>query len=178
MADLTACLFLHGFITPAAPHHSLFFIISHTRKGMELLNLDSVKLIQTENLRLRWSQVPPHFTFAFHHPLMFSVLNVYPSVHVCPSAYACGYDERESVCVCECLYVCISVRLSHFVRSCSCVSRVDVPKWGHFLSVWCLRNNPTAQKLLQPSASTYLSLYLYCSGYAFLFDSCPLHAVW
>lgn len=63
------------------------------------------------------------------------------------------------------------VRLSHHVQSCSCVYRVDVLKWGHFLSVWCLRNNPTAQKLLQPSASTYLSLYLYCGGYAFLFDS-------
>ena len=117
----------------------------------------------------------PHFTFAFHHPLMFSVLNVYPSVHVCTSACMCAINaESESLCA----SVCISVRLTHHVQSCSCVSRVDVPKWGHFLSVWCLRNNPTAQKLLQPSASTYLSLYLYCSGYAFLFDSCPLHAVW
>ena len=35
----------------------------------------------------------PHFTFAFHHPLMFPVLNVYPSVHVCASAYV--YIERE-----------------------------------------------------------------------------------
>lgn len=62
--------------------------------------------------------------------------------------------------------VCVSVHHSHHVQPCSCVSRVDVPKWGHFLSVWCLRNNPTAQKLLQPSASTYSSLYSYWSGSA------------
>lgn len=91
----------------------------------------------------------------------------------------CDFAEKGE-CVCECAS---SVCLCHFVQPCSCVSRVDVLKWGHFLSVWCLRNNPTAQKLLQPSASTYLSLYLYCSGYAFLFDYCHfmlfgyLHAI-
>lgn len=104
---------------------------------------------------------------------MFSVLYVYPSVHVCTSGL-CVITSRGRICV----WMCIFVRLSHYVQSCLCVSRVDVLKWGHFLSVWCLGNNPTAQKLLQPSASTYLSLYLYCSGYAFLFWILSLHAVW
>lgn len=67
----------------------------------------------------------PHFTFAFHHPLMFPVLNVYPSVHVCASAYV--YIEREVffTCGCMCAFFCV---LSHFVQSLSCVSRVDVLK--------------------------------------------------
>lgn len=150
-------------------------------KSMELLNLDSIKFIQTE---ISYSEAmmftsDPHFTFAFHHPLMFSMLNVpvYPSVHVCASGCQCAITLRGRICVWTPVCVCIlCVCLRHYVQPCSCVSRVDVLKWGHFLSVWCLRNNPTAQKLLQPSASTYLSLYLYC--YAFMFDYCPLHAVW
>lgn len=77
------------------------------------------------------------------------------------------YCVNTRVCVRLCVFVCVFVHHSHHVHPCSCVSRVDVSKWGHFLSVWCLRNNPTAQKLLQPSASTYSSLYLYWSGSAF-----------
>ena len=102
-------------------------------------------------------------------------------------------EEEGSLCarVRACVRACSSLcNHSHPVQPCSCVSRVDVPKWGHFLSVWCLRNNPTAQKLLQPSASTYSSLYLYWSGYAFsvgllsyshclvLHDSTLTAAVW
>lgn len=117
--------------------------------------------------KLKFYLCGPHFTLAFHHPLMFSFPNVNPSVHVCASPYARSPWEGEFVCECVCVCAWSFVRLSHHVQSCSCVSWVDVLKWGHFLSVWCLRNNPTAQKLLQPSASTYLSLYLYCSGYAF-----------
>lgn len=118
----------------------------------------------------------PHSTSASHH-----VLN---AICICLSICSC-------LCVRVCVRwhwargICVRVRVHslwvspcHHVQPCPCVSRVDVPKWGHFLSVWCLRNNPTAQKLLQPSASTYLSLYLYCSGYAFLFNYCPLHGVW
>lgn len=100
------------------------------------------------------------------------------SICACMCVCVCAITSEGRVCVSECVWLRSFVRLSHRVQSCSCVSRVDVLKWGHFLSVWCLRNNPTAQKLLQPSASTYLSLYLYCSGYAFLFYNCPLHAVW
>lgn len=91
-------------------------------------------------------------------------------IHLCMSVCQV-WLLRKWEFVRECAFLKCFVCLSHHVQSCLCVSRVDVLKWGHFLSVCCLRNNPTAQKLLQPSASTYLSLYLYCGGYAFLFDS-------
>lgn len=67
------------------------------------------------------------------------------------------------------IWVYVSVHHSHYVQPCSCVSRVDVIKWGHFLSVWCLRNNPTAQKLLQPSASTYSNCPYTCTAVAMPF---------
>lgn len=43
----------------------------------------------------------PHFIFAFHHPLMCSMLNVpvYPSVHVCASECTCAITPRGRICV-------------------------------------------------------------------------------
>lgn len=115
---------------------------------------------------------------------MSPLLNVNPSVHVqyvrlCRCAVT-PRRRRRVYCVntSVCVRVCVSVHHSHHVQPCSCVSRVDVPKWGHFLSVWCLRNNPTAQKLLQPSASTYSSLYCTEVAMPFLFDYRLIHAVW
>lgn len=166
----------HGFIIPAAPHQSLFFhdFFKTLEKAWSCWFWIALGLS-----KLKFYLCGPHFTLASHHPLMSSFPNVYPSVHVCASAYVQSPRKGEFVFwVCVRVQVRSFVRLSHRVQSCSCVSRVDVLKWGHFLSVWCLRNNPTAQKLLQPSASTYLSLYLYCSGYAFLFYYCPPHTVW
>lgn len=83
---------------------------------------------------------------------MLSLPHVHPSV-ACLFV-TCYYSESEIFSVCECASLCVQATMySH-----ACASFwVDVLKWGHFLSVWCLRNNPTAQKLLQPSASTYLS---------------------
>lgn len=151
--------------TPAAPHHSFLSLISHIRKGMELLNLDSIMFIQNLNFEITGYKI--HKWATVHFSIPSAMFPCFPCAHLC--MYVCASrGVWKRVCVCTCVHL-------NPCPSCSFVSRVDVLKWGHFLSVWCLRNNPTAQKLLQPSASTYLSLYLYCSGYAFLFD-CP-HAV-
>lgn len=64
----------------------------------------------------------PHFTFAFHHCLMFSVLYVDPYVHVCVSA--CDDLERERLCVnvCECVCACASLSVSATMYSHACAS--------------------------------------------------------
>lgn len=139
---------------------SLFVFTIHTlRKGIEIMTLDNVKFIQN------WGLITKEYNVHVSHISLLHLITLsclqrylYPSVHVC----VWDYLERKTLCVNVCVCTCtIATVFSHaFV----CVSRVDVLKWGHFLSVWCLRNNPTAQKLLQPSASTYPSLYLYRSG--------------
>lgn len=134
----------------------------------------SLSKLKVNNHRLQCSQVP---LISRLHSITVSCSQCYMWIHMCMYVCLRVMTLRGRGCVWMCVRVCIFVCLSHYVQSCLCVSRVDVLKWGHFLSVWCLRNNPTAQKLLQPSASTYLSLYLYCSGYAFQFDYCLLHAV-
>lgn len=164
--------------------------------------LDSGTFIQTKIRFSKSHDVDPHFTSAAFHCVLkrYMHLSVHLFVRVCVFLFLC-----VCVCVSVCVWLChqkkgglarrwggggvggngVSVRFHASVHSlwvsatmlqpCSCVPRVDVPKWGHFLSVWCLRNNPTAQKLLQPSASTYLFLYLYWSG---CLTIVLLHAVW
>lgn len=92
-------------------------------------------------------------------------------LHTCISSLSYCFVICVWIRFAFCAWVCVCVCVSLCVCQSPCTPIpvslwVDVIKWGHFLSVWCLRNNPTAQKLLQQSASTYLSLYLYCSGYA------------
>lgn len=142
---------------------------------MELLNLDSI------NSYPNWEWILRRYSY-YERPTFYFCIPSHLPTAKCKPICACAVDmwshrgggggllcEYECVCahVRTRASVCVSVYHSHHVQPYLCVSGVDVPKWGHFLSVWCLRNNPTAQKLLQPSASTYSSLYLYWSGYAF-----------
>lgn len=153
--DTLACPFIWFSSTSSTSPLCFLLLIPHIRKGMELLNLDSNTFIQNCYLIITGYNVHKWATVHFCIPSPAHVLHVY--IHLC-----------LYMCVCLCLQlVSEGVWMSVRAHSCSCpppcqscsfVSRVDVPKWGHFLSVWCLRNNPTAQKLLQPSASTYLSL--------------------
>lgn len=88
---------------------------------MELLNLDSIEFIQTE---IYYSEAMtftrPHFTFAFHHPPMFSdQLNVpvYPSVHERSSRWMCAISlKREDVCV-NVHSLCVSATLYSHARA-------------------------------------------------------------
>lgn len=71
------------------------------------MNLDSIKFIQIEigYLEAMVFTSAPHFTFVIHHPLMFSVLNVCPSVHVCVFR-VCARLHRKGEIVRECGRAC------------------------------------------------------------------------